>query len=52
MLDEETKEELAVKILEEEKITYHSKTFLKIENEVKESLKNQKTDDALRNITL
>jgi predicted phage-related endonuclease len=52
ILDEEKKEELAKKILDKEKISYHSKTFSKIENEVKDALKNQKTDDALRDITL
>jgi len=52
ILDEEKREELAEKILEKEKISYHSKTFKKIEDEVKEALKNQKTDDALRDITL
>ncbi|MDQ7022009.1 MAG: ATPase, T2SS/T4P/T4SS family [Candidatus Gracilibacteria bacterium] len=51
-IDEDKKEELAEKILEKEENSYHSKTFLKIENEVKDSLKNQKTDDALRDITL
>ena len=49
---EEEKEELVEKILEKEKTNYHSKTFVKIENEVKDALKNQKTDDALRDITL
>jgi predicted phage-related endonuclease len=52
ILNEKEKEELAEKIIEKEKISYHSKTFKKIENEVKEALKNQKTDDALRDITL
>ncbi len=51
-LDDKKREELAENILKKEKISYHSKTFIKIENEVKEALKNQKTDDALRDITL
>lgn len=51
-IDEEKKEELTEKILEKEKISYHSKMFSKIEDQVKESLKNQKTDDALKDITL
>lgn len=52
IIDEEKKEELTEKILEKEEVSYHSNTFVKIEEEVKEALSNQKTDDALRDITL
>jgi type II secretory ATPase GspE/PulE/Tfp pilus assembly ATPase PilB-like protein len=53
ILDDEGKEELTDKILEKEKkLDYQSSMFSKIENEVKECLKNQKTDDALRDITI
>ena len=51
-ISEKQKEEMAEKIIEKEKTSYYSKTFTKIENEVKDALKNQKTDDALRDITL
>jgi len=51
-ISEEKKEEIIENLVKKEKISYHSKTFIKIANEVKEDLKNQKTDDALRNITL
>ncbi|MBT3726948.1 hypothetical protein HOG21_04610 [bacterium] len=36
----------------ENKKEYHSERFTKIEDKVKESLKKQKTDDALRDITI
>jgi len=51
-LTEEQKEELKEKILQQDKKKYHSEIFKKIENEVKEALENQKTDEALRNITI
>lgn len=48
-----TQEELKENILnQEKKKEYHSEKFKKIENQVKMSLKNQKTDDALRDITI
>ena len=52
LLSAEEKEKIAKKILAEEKNNYHSKMFSKIEKQVKESLVNQKTDDALKDITL
>jgi len=52
LLGVEDKEKIAKKILAEEKNNYHSKMFSKIEKQVKESLVNQKTDDALKDITL
>ncbi len=52
ILDEEQKEELAEKIIEKEHISYHSEAFSKIEKQVELSLDAQKTDDALKDITL
>ena len=51
-LTEEQKEELKEKILQQDKKEYHSNVFKKIENEVKEALGKQKTDEALKNITI
>lgn len=51
-LDKKKKEKIIEEIIEKEEVKYYSKTFTKIENEVKDALKNQKTDEALRNITL
>ncbi|MDF1682925.1 MAG: hypothetical protein P1U46_04395 [Patescibacteria group bacterium] len=46
-------EELKEKILSnEDKKNYHSDKFTKIEEQVKNSLKLQKTDDALKDITI
>ncbi len=46
-------QELKEQILnKEDKKEYQSSRFTKIEQKVKESLKNQKTDDALRDITI
>jgi hypothetical protein len=48
-----TQEQLKENILkQEEKKQYYSEKFKKIEDQVKNSLKNQKTDDALRDITI
>lgn len=47
--EEELKEEI---LLNEDKKEYASSKFKKIEDQVKESLKNQKTDDALRDVTI
>ena len=52
LLSDKDKEKITEKILAEEKNNYHSKMFSKIENQVKESLTSQKTDDALKDITL
>jgi len=53
LLSIKDKEKITDKILaEEEKVNYHSEMFSKIEKQVKESLINQKTDDALKDITL
>ena len=53
LLSIKDKEKITDKILaEEEKVNYHSEMFSKIEKQVKESLTNQKTDDALKDITL
>jgi len=52
ILDKEKQEEIAEELIEKEKKSYHSETFKKIEKQVKDSLKQQKTDDALKNITL
>ena len=52
-VDIKKEEELKEKILEkEEKKSYHSEKFKKIEDKVKESLKRQATDNALQDITL
>jgi hypothetical protein len=46
-------EELKEKILKSEEIkNYNSKKFSKIENKVKDSLTKQKTDEALKDITI
>jgi|TARA_Y100001960_G_C14532695_1_gene756946 hypothetical protein len=48
-----TDEKLKEKILEkEEKKSYSSERFVKIEEKVKESLAKQATDEALKDITL
>jgi type II secretory ATPase GspE/PulE/Tfp pilus assembly ATPase PilB-like protein len=53
ILDDETKDKLAEKILKQEEWqNYHSTMFSKIEKQAKESLRKQKTDDALKDITL
>lgn len=48
-IQEELKQEI---LLKEQKKEYHSLKFWKIENQVKQSLKEQKTDDTLRDITI
>lgn len=48
-ITEELKEEI---LSHEEKKQYHSDRFKKIEDQVKQSLKLQKTDDALRDVTI
>jgi type II secretory ATPase GspE/PulE/Tfp pilus assembly ATPase PilB-like protein len=48
-VEEELKNEILSK---EQKKEYHSLKFEKIENQVKQSLKDQKTDDTLRDITI
>lgn len=48
-IQEELKDEILSK---EQKREYHSLKFSKIENQVKQSLKEQKTDDTLRDITI
>lgn len=51
--DKNIVEELKKEILSKEsKREYHSLKFQKIENQVKDSLKQQKTDDTLRDITI
>lgn len=51
--DKNIQEELKDEILsKEQKKEYHSLKFSKIENQVKQSLKEQKTDDTLRDITI
>jgi len=52
ILDEDKKDELAEKIIEDEKIIYRSSMFSKIENQVKDSLSKRETDNALKDITL
>ena len=52
-IQEKKEEQLKNDILKkEEKREYYSERFKKIEDRVKESLKLQKTDEALRDITL
>jgi len=48
-IQEELKDEI---LSREQKREYHSLKFSKIENQVKQSLKEQKTDDTLRDITI
>jgi len=48
-IEEELKDEI---LSREQKKEYHSLKFSKIENQVKQSLKEQKTDDTLRDITI
>jgi hypothetical protein len=48
-ITDELKEEI---LSHEEKKQYHSDRFKKIEDQVKQSLKLQKTDDALRDVTI
>jgi hypothetical protein len=48
-IQEELKQEI---LSRESKREYHSLKFKKIEDQVKESLKQQKTDDTLRDITI
>jgi len=52
ILDEKKTEELAEKIIKKEHVSYHSKAFSKIERQVELSLAAQKTDEALKDITL
>jgi len=49
VIQEELKEAI---LSHEDKKEYHSNKFQKIEDQVKSSLKSQKTDDALRDITI
>ncbi len=52
ILNDDKKEEISKKIIESENISYHSKAFSWVEDKVKDSLKAQKTDDALKDLTL
>lgn len=52
VLPKEEQDKIKDTILSEEKKNYFSDKFPKIEKKVKESLANQKTDDALKDITI
>ncbi len=52
ILDEKKSQELAEGIIQKEEISYHSEAFSKIEKQVEHSLSLQKTDEALKDITL
>jgi len=52
ILDEKKTQEITESIIEKEHVSYHSEAFSKIEKQVELSLAAQKTDDALKDITL
>ncbi|MCD5380761.1 GspE/PulE family protein, partial [Candidatus Gracilibacteria bacterium] len=52
ILDEKKSQELAEEIIQKEKVSYHSEAFSKIEKQVEHSLSLQKTDEALKDISL